>query len=97
MVPADNERRTRVSVLNINPDFHSSSLRRGAQVQEIDHSFGGPGVKALIAWNGVDNDQLCGMGMRQSEGPLKRSQSGLPNVHRAEHPRECFHDFVLRC
>jgi hypothetical protein len=73
MVPADNERRTRVSVLNINPDFHSSSLRRGAQVQQIDHSFGGPGVKALIAWNGVDNDQLCGLSPLRSVADRQRT------------------------
>jgi hypothetical protein len=75
------------SALDINSDVHSSSLCRSAQVQQIRDSFRGSSIKGLVAWNGVDNDQLCGMGACQSEGLLKRSQSRLPNVDRAEHAR----------
>jgi hypothetical protein len=85
------------SVLDINSDVHSSSLRRSPQVQQIGDSFRGSSIKGLAPWNGVDNDQLCGVDACQSEGLLKRSQSRLSNVHRAEHARDSFHGFVLRC
>jgi len=85
------------SLLDINSDVHSSSLRRSAQVQQIGDSFRGSTIKGLAPWNGVDNDQFCVVDACQSEGLLKRSQPGLPSVHRAEHARDSFHSFVLRC
>src|SRR5438445_11469057 len=47
------------SLLDINSDVHSSSLRRSAQVQQIGDSFRGSTIKGLAPWNGVDNDQFC--------------------------------------
>ena len=61
------------SMLDINSDVHSSSLRRSAQVPQIGDAFRGATIERLVPWNGVDDDQLCGVGACQIEGLLKRS------------------------
>ena len=80
------------SVLDINSDAHSSSLRRSAQVQQIGDSFRGSTIKGLAPWNGVDNDQFCVVDACQSEGLLKRGPIRAPQCP----PRRARARFVPR-
>jgi hypothetical protein len=87
----------RLSVLDIDSDLHTGGLRSGAKLQEVSHSFRGPSVKGLVAWNAVDDDHFRGVGARQGEGLRKGGESWLVNIHCTQHAREPFHDFALRC